>query len=94
MVQKVGDCGKIYNKKSVEYTYTYQTPDNKTDISTEKYIFEGELSYGKGILIPTKRQYKQSTWNADINDKPWIKITWSDIKFDTGITKEDFKKNN
>lgn len=227
MVDKVGDYSKISNKKSVEYTYTYQTPDNKTDISTEKYIFEGELSYGsykqhertlpqlegiieqgfdgneywfkhnretltdkkilkrvafnrptnfywftmmqklldpglnyellgektidsqdydivrvtfnseeekptdiyqlyinkktllvdqflftvadfgkmetpnlmklkyekiQDILIPTIRQYKQSTWNADITDKPWIKVTWSNIKFNTGITKEDFKK--
>lgn len=227
MVQKVGDYEKISNKKNVAYTYTYQTPDNKIDISTEKYIFDGELSYGnymqhertlpqlegvieqgfdgieywikhngevlsdksllkkvafnrptnfywftmmqklldpglnyeflgaktidnqdydvvkvtfntaddkptdiyqlyinketllvdqflftvadvgkmetpnlmqlkyeeiEGILIPTKRQYKQSTWNADINDKPWIKVTWSDIKFDIGLTKEDFKK--
>ena len=48
----------------------------------------------EGILIPTIRQYKQSTWNADITDKPWIQVTWSDVKFNTGITKEDFKKEN
>lgn len=226
MVQKVGAYNKLYDKKSVEYTYTYETPDGKKDVSNEKYIFEGELSYGKysshertlpqlegiieqgydgknywlknngkiisneqylkrvafnrptnfywfammqklldpglnylylkeetinnqkydvvkitfkptngkptdiyqlyinqktllvdqflftvadfgkmeipnlmkleyekidGILIPTKRKYKKSTWNADVNQKPWIHVTWSHIKFDTGITKEDFK---
>jgi len=229
MVQKVGDYSNLSSKRDVVYTYTYQTPDNQTDISTEKYLFDGELSYGKyeqhertlsqlegiieqgydgneywlkhngeiiadnellkrvafnrptnfywftmmqklldpglnyellgeetiegnnydivkvtfksegdkptdiyqlyinkktllvdqflftvadfgkleipnlmkleyeeieGLLIPTKRQYKQSTWNADITDKPWINVTWSDIKFNTGITKEDFKKEN
>lgn len=227
MVQKVGDYSKIANKKTVAYTYTYQTPDNKTDISNEKYLFDGELSYGNyvqhqrtlpqlegiieqgfdgkeywlkhngeilsdknflkkvafnrptnfywftmmqklldpglnyeflgektidnkaynmvrvtftstndtptdiyqlyinketllvdqflftvadfgkmetpnlmqmeyeeidGILIPTIRKYKASTWNADISDAPWIRVTWSNIKFDTGITKESFKK--
>ena len=228
MVEKVGDYDQLSRKRSVEYIYTYQTPDNKTDVSSEKYMFEGELSYGKytqhertfpelegiieqgfdgeefwlkhngevisdekrlkrvafnrptnfywfammqklldpglnyeylgemtidsqeydivkvsfnsateeptdiyqlyinkktslvdqflftvvdfgkvdtpnlmklkyeeieGIMIPTQRRYKQSTWNADIDEKPWINVTWSDVKFDTGITREDFKKN-
>jgi len=227
MVQKVGNYSKLAEKKNVQYTYTYQTPDGKTDISQERYIFDGELSYGKytthertlsqlegtieqgydgkeywlrhngniiteeaalkrvafnrptnyywftmmqklldpgliydylgdktiddvkyqvvkvsftspddkptdiyqlyinsstqlvdqflftvadfgkmevpnlmqmeyedvdGILIPTKRKYKQSTWDAEISDKPWVSVMWSDIKFDTGLTKADFKK--
>jgi len=228
MVQKVGDYGSLVEKNNVSYTYTYKTPDGKTDISKEKYIFDGEYSYGEykkhektfpqlegvieqgydgkefwlkhngkilldekmlkrvafnrptnfywftmmqklldpglnyeylgeksinnknydvvkvtfnsedgkpkdiyqlyinkktslvdhflftvadfgamepklmqveykeveGILIPNKRQYKNSTWTADVTDKPWVKATWSDIKFNTKITKEDFKKEN
>ena len=31
MVQKVGDYNKLFDKKDVTYTYTYQTPDGKTD---------------------------------------------------------------
>ena len=46
-IEKVGDYKTLRNKKDVVYTYTYQTPDGKTDITTEKYIFDGELSYGK-----------------------------------------------
>ncbi|WP_366185774.1 hypothetical protein [Flavobacterium ovatum] len=46
MVQKVGDYNKLLQKQDVVYTYTYQTPDGKTDFSTEKYLFDGELSYG------------------------------------------------
>ena len=46
MVQKVGNYSKLAEKKDVVYTYKYQTPDGKTDLSTEKYIFDGELSYG------------------------------------------------
>lgn len=45
MTQKVGDIQKLKDKKDVVYTYTYKTPDGKTDISTEKYIFHEELSY-------------------------------------------------
>lgn len=46
MTQKVGDYQKLLDKKDVVYTYTYTTPDGKADITTEKYIFDGELSYG------------------------------------------------
>jgi len=46
MVQKVGNYNQLMDKKDVSYTYSYTTPDGKQDISTEKYIFDGELSYG------------------------------------------------
>ena len=47
MVQKVGTYNDLLKKKDVVYTYTYITPDGKKDVSTEKYIFNGELSYGE-----------------------------------------------
>ena len=49
MVQVVGDYQQLLAKKDVAYTYTYQTPDGKKDVSNEKYIFQNELSYGQYI---------------------------------------------
>ena len=227
MAEKVGNYQKLRSKKDVVYTYTYTTPDDLTDVSTEKYIFEGELSYGEykqhhrtlpqlegtmeqgfdgkeywlkangnlvidsiaikrimftrptnfywftmfqklldpglkydylgekqiennkfdivkvtfesksdkptdiyqlyinkstglvdqflftvadhgvleepllmqveyenieGFLLPTKRKYKKSTWNAEINDAPWILVNWSNIKFDINLKKSAFLK--
>jgi hypothetical protein len=226
MVQKVGDYNKFLNKEDVVYTYTYKTPDVKTDISTEKYIFNGELSYGayethertlpnleglieqgydgkeywlknngtiindeeslkrvafnrptnfywfammsklldpgliyeylgekeidettfeivkvsfesednkpkdiyqvyinketqlvdqflftvmdfektepllmkveyeniEGILIPTKRKYKASNWDAEVTDEEWTLVNWTDIKFNNKLSKADFEK--
>ncbi|MBU2020096.1 MAG: hypothetical protein KJ941_10675 [Bacteroidetes bacterium] len=227
LVQKVGDYKRLRAKKDVVYTYTYTTPDGKTDISTEKYIFDGELSYGNykqhqrtlpklegtleqsydgkeywlkangklvndtsalksvmfnrptnfywftmfqklldpnlkydylgekklnsttfdivkvsfeskndkptdiyqlyinketglvdqflftvadfgvietpllmqmdyekidGLLIPTKRKYKKSTWDAEVSEAPWILVNWTDINFDTHLKRELFKK--
>ena len=227
MTQKVGTYRQLAEKKDVVYTYTYATPDGKTDISTEKYIFDGELSYGMyhqhqrtladlegpieqgydgteywlkqqgqmitdslalkrvafnrptnfywftmfqklldpglnyeylgekqiqgtaydivkvsfdspadkptdiyqvyinretelvdqflftvadfgimdtpslmeveyeevdGILIPTKRRYKRSDWEATVSDQPWISVNWTDIKFNNGLTAMDFKQ--
>jgi len=45
MIQKVGTLNDLAEKKDVIYTYTYTTPDGAEDISTEKYVFDGELSY-------------------------------------------------
>tara|TARA_Y100001972_G_C7665549_1_gene336417 strand:+ start:3765 stop:4547 length:783 start_codon:yes stop_codon:yes gene_type:complete len=227
MVKQVGTYEELWKRKDVVYTYTYQTPDGKTDISTEKYLFDGELSVGiyhqhertlphlegefkqgydsenfwilhkgeylddeeamkrvrfnrktnfywfamfqklldpgvnyeylreeiidgqkydvvkitfdsendkqtdiyqlyvnkktnlvdqflftvvdfgvvenpmlmkveyekiDGLMIPNKRIYKKSTWDAVVDDKPWIKVNWSDIKFSNGLTRETFLK--
>lgn len=34
MTQQVGDYQALLDKKDVVYTYTYETPDHKTDVST------------------------------------------------------------
>ncbi|MGY0391525.1 redoxin domain-containing protein [Bizionia sp. KMM 8389] len=228
MVEKVGSYADLLEKHDVVYTYTYEMPNGKKDVITEKYIFEGELSYGAfsehgrtypkleglieqgydgteywlkhngvvldnsmmlkrvafsrptnfywftmmqklldpsvnyeyvgedvvedkkydvvkisfesekniptdiyqiyinketllvdqflftvadfgvmdtpnlmrltyedvdGILIPTKRLYKKSTWDAYVSEKPWIQVTWSDIQFNNNLKPEYFKKN-
>lgn len=227
MVEKVGNYEQLLSKKDVVYTYTYTTPDGKSDISKEKYIFDGELSFGEyqkhqrtlphlegtmeqgfdgnefwlksdgklvsdtlalqrvmfnrptnfywftmfqklldpglnyeylgekelsdtnfdivkvsfeskndkptdiyqlyinketglvdqflftvadfgvieqpflmkleyekvnDFLIPTKRKYKKSTWEADVNEAPWILVNWSDINFNNNLKREVFEK--
>ncbi|MEP3388098.1 MAG: hypothetical protein ABJO02_07920 [Reichenbachiella sp.] len=227
LVQKVGSYQDLLDRKDVVYTYTYQTPDGKTDVSTEKYIFDGELSIGQytqhertlpdlegtftqgyngkefwfqhdgaylaneeylkrtrfnrktnfywfamfqklldpglnyehlgetnienskydivkitfnsedgkptdiyqvyinqatslvdqflftvvdfnmietpllmqveyeeidGLLIPSKRRYKKSTWDAEVTDAPWILVNWSDIKFNNNLKRVEFDK--
>ena len=226
MTQKVGNYKTLLAKKDVVYTYSYTTPDGKSDVSTEKYMFKGELSYGAykkhertlenlsglleqgyngsefwlkqkgkeitdvaalkrvafnrptnfywftmmqklldpglnyeyvknetvngtaydivkitftandnkpkdiyqvyintktklidqflftvmdfgvaepflmqmeyenidGMLIPTKRKYKKSNWQAVVTDKPWVFVNWTNIKFNNNLTLADFKK--
>ena len=44
----VGSWEKLYRLKDVEYTYDYYSPaKNVRDLSTERYIFEGEQSWGE-----------------------------------------------
>ena len=47
MAQKAGTYQQLLDLKDVVYNYTYITPDHKKDSVTEKYIFDGEFSYGK-----------------------------------------------
>lgn len=44
-----------------------------------------------GLLIPTKRKYKESDWQATITDAPWIHVNWTNIKFNNDINDQDFQ---
>ena len=53
VVNNVGDYEKLKQLNDVEYTYTYKESNTgKEDVSVERYIFEGELSWAEY----TKRQ--------------------------------------
>lgn len=47
MVEAVGGTERLRALKDVEYEYTYLQPDGKKDVSLERYIFDGELSWAK-----------------------------------------------
>ncbi|WP_025741968.1 DUF6503 family protein [Aquimarina pacifica] len=48
MVNKVGTMQKLRDLKNVEYTYTFRMPEKGIeDISKERYIFDGELSWAQ-----------------------------------------------
>lgn len=55
------------------------------------YLMQLDYEEIDGFLIPTQRKYKTSNWNADVSTAPWTRVTWSDIRFDTGLSETDFK---
>ncbi len=95
-----------YDSKDDRPTDIYQLYINKKTMLVDHFLFTVadygvievpflmELEYEKidGILIPTKRRYKKSTWEAEVTDEPWILVNWSDIKFNNGLTQKDFEK--
>ncbi|NJB37379.1 DUF6503 family protein [Croceivirga sp. JEA036] len=43
-----GGWNNLWLKKDVQFTYNYEIPsENRADVSTERYIFDNEISYGK-----------------------------------------------
>ncbi len=45
VVDAVGGAGALHARQDVEYTYLYRRPDGKLDVSLERYVFDGELSW-------------------------------------------------
>ncbi len=46
-----------------------------------------------GLLLPTKRMYTKADWDGNnINDE-WVHVEWSNIQFDTGVSKASFSRN-
>ena len=87
--QKTGTYQDLLEKKDVIYTYTYTLPDGSEDISTEKYIFDNELSYGeytkhertfpnlKGKVVQgyDGKEFWLKDNDSIINDEKMLKIT-------------------
>ena len=54
IIQAIGEASggwnTVWDLKDVEYAYNYEYPDGKKDVSLERYIFDGEHSWGKYSL--------------------------------------------
>lgn len=90
MIEASGGVDKFYALKDVEYTYTYRdNGSGKSDISTERYIFDGELSWAsykvheKFVLPGKKGEVVQAfdgktTWTTldgkDVTDLQAVKL--------------------
>ena len=71
----LGGWDKLYAKGDVQYTYDYTYPGmNKTDLSTERYIFEGEHSWGKYTRhdINVSPDMSGTITQALVNGKPYV----------------------
>lgn len=62
------------------------------NIVDEPYLMQVEYEKIDGILIPTDRKYKKSTWNAIVTDAPWTTVKWTNIRFNNQLSKQQFKK--
>lgn len=47
MTEAIGGIDALKKLKDVEYQYTYESFDGFSDVSTERYIFDGEYSWGE-----------------------------------------------
>jgi hypothetical protein len=59
---------------------------------TDPMLMKMEYETIDGILIPTKRKYKASDWDAIETKEPWILVNWTNIKFNNQLSRSEFKK--
>jgi hypothetical protein len=56
------------------------------------FLMKVEYEKIDGLLIPTKRKYKKSTWDAKVSNEEWINVLWTNISFNNNVEKEVFMK--
>ena len=75
------------------YTYTYRVPDGKTDVSTEKYIFDGELSYGEYKQHQRTLPHLEGTMEQGFNGQEfWLKLNGETITDTTALKRVAFAR--
>ncbi|WP_026976855.1 DUF6503 family protein [Flavobacterium tegetincola] len=92
-----------FEAKDNKPTDIYQLYINKKTQLVDQFLFT-VMDFGKadpllmeleyenieGLLLPTKRRYKASNWDAMVTAEPWIVVNWSNVKFNNGLQKADF----
>ena len=77
----------------VVYTYNYATPDGKSDISTEKYIFDGELSYGEYKQHQRTLSELEGTMEQGYDGKEyWLKVNGKLINEEKALKRVAFNR--
>jgi len=86
------DIYQLYINKKTNLVDQFLFTVADFNVMDTPYLMKLEYENIGGILLPANRKYKKSTWEAKVTDEPWTEVTWSNIKFNNGLTKEDFKK--
>ena len=89
---KPTDIYQIYINKKTQLVDQFLFTVADFGVVEEPFIMQMEYEEVDGILVPSKRKYKKSTWNAAITQEPWITVDWTNISFNNGLTQSDFRK--
>lgn len=89
--QKPKDFYQLYVNKKTSLVEQFLFTIAGFGIMNPKFM-QVEHQNVDGLMIPTKRQYKNSTWDAEVNEEPWILVSWTDIAFNLGVPKDGFNK--
>ena len=84
------DIYQVYINKETKLIDQFLFTVVDYNVIEEPFLMQVAYEEVEGILIPTKRRYKKSNWDAEITDAPWISVIWSNISFNNGFTKTDF----
>lgn len=96
MVAAMGGINKYRELKDVTYAYTYRDMTNgKQDVSTEKYLYDGELSWGEYHIhtknvSPDKKGPVTQAWNGH---EAWLIVEGNFIPAPPALRMVNFARN-
>ena len=97
MVTAIGGEDALKKLKDVEYTYTYESFDGFSDVSTERYIFEGELSWAeyqehKNAVFPNQEGLVVQGYDGKSS---WVTFNGDPVEEEAPLRMADFlRKTN
>lgn len=96
VVESSGGLENLYSKKDIEYVYIVRYPDRSADISVERYIFDGELSWGKYVLHENLMPDTKGTIIQGFNgNESWVSVNGEPVKDKNALKEADFlRKTN
>lgn len=96
MVQAVGGRDAFYALRDVEYTYTYhRVAEGKKDVSLERYVFDGELSWAKYLQRGTWPEPPGTAIQGYDGQKTWMTIDGNTVDDPKLLRRADFlRKTN
>lgn len=88
--EKPTDIYQLYINKDTELIdqFLFTVADFN---SMDPRLMKVEYTEVAGVQIPSTRKYTKSDWNGTALDENWNIVTWTDIKFDNGLSKEMFQ---
>lgn len=94
VISTAGGIEKLKSLNDVEYVYVVRYPTGELDISLERYIFEGELSWGEYIVSEAS---KYSDKNGRIvqgfnGDKTWVTLNGTPVTDPKILRTADFQR--
>lgn len=96
VVESSGGLENLYSKKDIEYVYIVRYPDRSADISVERYIFDGELSWGKYVLHENLMPDTKGTIIQGFNgNEIWASVNGEPVNNKKALKETDFlRKTN
>lgn len=95
-VEKVGGLDRLHQLKDVEYLYTFQLGNGNKDISLERYIFDGELSWAKYHQMGTQPELAEKEVIQGFTGKnTWVTVDGQMSSDEKMLKRADFlRKTN
>ena len=92
VVEAVGTREGLHARRDVEYTYTYRRADGTETVSVERYVFDGELSWGRYLETPRRPEGVSEVIQGYDGSETWVTWDGEPVEDPEVIRRADFTR--